>query len=298
MFFDGFTLETIGGTRLRTAGHGPPLLLLHGQPQTHAMWNAVAPRLADRFTLVCPDLSPQHTETELAADMLALMQRLGHARFAIAGHDLGGHVACRMALDAPSRVTRLAALEIVPVPEHMNRADMAYSLAGYASCWFGQLHPKPEALVTRAPSEWFGTRASGGRADFFHPEAVADYVAAGADLAGEARGVPAAVLPASLPISPPAEPGHRLRLTCPVLVIWGSKGRIGGWYDPLRLWRECVDGVVSGGPLPAGHFLAEETPDAVAAALRAFFAEREPGQNQPGQNQPAQKPTNRQNRID
>jgi haloacetate dehalogenase len=288
MFFDGFTLETIGGTRLRTGGHGPPLLLLHGQPQTHAMWNAVAPRLADRFTVICPDLPRRHTETDIASHMLALMQRLGHARFAVAGHDLGGHVACRMALDARARVTRLAALEIVPVPEHMDRADMAYSLAGYASCWFGQLHPKPEALATRAPSEWFATDASGGHVDFFHHEAVEDYVAADAGLAGEAPGIPADIVP----VSPqPPEAGHRLRLTCPVLVIWGSKGRIGGWYDPLQLWRECVDNAVSGGPIAAGHFLAEERPDAVAAALRAFFA----GHRPPIQTRAMQ---NRQNRID
>ena len=274
MFFDGFTLDTTGPTRMRIGGSGPPLLLLHGQPQTHAMWNAVAPMLADRHTLVCPDLSRSRNEAGLASDMLALMSRLGHERFGVVGHDLGGHVGCRMALDAPDRVTGLAALEIVPVPEHMNRADMAYSLSSYASCWFGQLHPKPEALITHAPEAWFGVDTSDGRTDFFHPEAVADYLSADSHLAErETHGVPADILA----VSPqPAEAGHRLRLTCPVLVIWGSKGRIGGWYDPLPLWRECVDNVVSGGPVPAGHFLAEETPDTIAAALRAFFSDNRP----------------------
>jgi haloacetate dehalogenase len=148
---------------------------------------------------------------------------------------------------------------------------MAYSLSGYPSCWFGQLHPKPEALVTHAPAEWFRADTPAENADFFHPEAIADYVRAQAGLNHRREnGVP----DDSRAVSPqPVESSSRLRLTCPVLVIWGSRGRIGGWYDPLQLWRECVDNVVSGGPVPAAHFLAEETPDTVAAAFRDFFAE-------------------------
>ena len=275
MFFDGFTLDEIGPLRMRVGGAGPPLLLLHGQAQTHAMWHAVAGRLADRFTLICPDLPPHLNETVLASDMLALMTRLGHDQFQVAGHDLGAHVACHMALDAPERVMRLANLEIVPVPEHMNRADMAYSLASYASCWFGQLHPKPEALVMHAPEEWFHAHAADEATAFFHPEAVADYVRADAGFANKPEhGLP----PDSRTAPYPGQSRRRLRLTCPVLVLWGSKGRIGGWYDPLLLWRECVDNTVSGGPVVARHFLAEEAPDMVAAAFRHFFVEnRAPG---------------------
>ena len=276
MFFDGFVLDETGPIRMRRGGSGPALLLLHGQPQSHAMWHAVAARLRDRFTLICPDLSPDRAEAALADDMLALMRSLGHAQFGVAGHDFGGHVAARMALDAPDRVGRLAALEIVPIPEHLNRADMAYGLAGYPSCWFGQLHPKPEALVTHAPADWFRPDAfehdaGAGGSSFFHPEAVADYLRANTRLADPQRNS----LPDNSRAATPkqAERGHRLRLTCPVLVIWGSRGRIGGWYDPLQLWRECVDGLVSGGAVAGGHFLAEEAPDSIAAALRDFFAE-------------------------
>ena len=273
MFFDGFLLDETGPARLRTGGSGPPLLLLHGQPQSHAMWHAVAARLCDRFTLVCPDLSPHRAEADLAADMLALMRGLGHERFGVAGHDLGGHVAARMALDAPARVRRLAVLEIVPVPEHMNRADMAFALAGYPACWFGQLHPKPEALVTHAPADWFRQDmvASGEDVSFFHPEAVADYLRADTRLADPQTN---ALSSESRAVTPSAsETAHRLRLTCPVLVLWGSHGRIGGWYDPLQVWRECGDGMVSGGAIAGGHFLAEEAPDAVAVTLGNFFAE-------------------------
>ncbi len=271
MFFDGFTLDETGPVRMRTGGSGPPLLLLHGQPQTHAMWHAVAPLLRDRYRIICPDLSRHRSEAALADDLLSLMTTLGHERFAVAGHDLGGHIACRMALDAPERVRCVATLEIVPVPEHLNRADMAYDLAGYPSCWFGQLHPKPEALTTHAPAEWFRPGGFTGNAHFFHAEAVADYLRADASLNEPPEsGVPAA----SRAQTPHAgEAGHRLRLTCPVLVMWGSRGRIGGWYDPLQLWRECVDDEVSGGPVAAGHFLAEEAPESVAAAFRDFFAE-------------------------
>ncbi len=271
MFFEGFTLDESGAVRLRSGGDGPALLLLHGQPQTHAMWHAAAPPLRHGRTVICPDLPREKSEAALAHDMLGLMTALGHARFDVAGHDLGGHVACRMALDAPERVRRLAVLEIVPVLEHWNRADMAYALGSYPSCWFGQLHPKPEALVTRAPSEWFRAAEPGGDAHFFHAEAVADYLRADAVLSQPDAAAASEASRARTPHG--AEPGHRLRLNCPTLVLWGTRGRIGGWYDPLRLWRDCVDNTVSGGAVPAGHFLAEEAPVEVATALRGFFDE-------------------------
>lgn len=270
MFFNGFTLEQEGPLRLRVGGTGPAVLLLHGQRQTHAMWHAVAERLARHFTLVCPDLPPELGEAALAQRLLALMRERGSERFSIAGHDRGGHVACRMALASPSRIERLAVLEIVPVPEHMNRADMAYSLAGYPGCWFAQLHPKPEALVTHSPAEWFQPDLQSSEASFFHPEAVADYLSAEQRHATAAERVDTDSR--ALTAGNDEPPARRL-LGCPLLVLWGAHGRIGGWYDPVQLWRTCSDGEVSGSAVEAGRFLAEEAPDVVAARLGGFFGD-------------------------
>jgi len=268
MFFDGFTLEERNGSRLRAGGAGSPLLLLHGQRQTHAMWHAVAPRLADRFSLICPDLPAGMGEAASARWLLDLMRERGHERFAVAGHDRGGHVACRLALEAAERVERLAVLEIVPVPEHMNREDMSFALAGYPVCWFAQLHPKPEALITHAPAEWFQTSDAADSAGMFHPEAVADYLRA-----AQRQAEPVEVSTDRRALGAADEDGReRRRITCPLLVLWGSKGRIGGWYDPVQLWRDCADAGVSGAMIPGGHFLAEEAPEAVAEQLGLFFA--------------------------
>ena len=153
MFFPGFTLEGVtvkdGAIRVRRGGSGPPLLLLHGNPQTHAMWNAVAPELAKRFTVICPDLrgyggslkppaTPDHApyaKRTMARDMVELMEALGHTRFLIGSHDRGARVAHRLALDSPDRVEKLAVLDIVPTIEHFERTDMDFALGYYHWFW-------------------------------------------------------------------------------------------------------------------------------------------------------------------
>ena len=292
-FFDGFTLAThrvTGGVlRLRTAGHGPPLLLLHGNPQTHAMWHATAPALAETHTVVCPDLrgyggsfkpppSADHapySKQSMARDMAELMAALGHDRFAVLAHDRGARVAHRLALDEPGRVSRLAVLDIVPTIEHFERADMAFALGYYHWFWFAQPHPFPEELINAAPATWFHAHTSREPkpAGFFHPEALKDYLAAAHDpaaIAGMCEDYRAA---ASIDLAHDrisrAE-GRRIR--CPLLVLWGAKGSIGGWYDPLALWRQYCDGPVAGGPVDSGHYLAEEAPAAVLAAVQPFLA--------------------------
>jgi haloacetate dehalogenase len=167
MLFPKFQLEYVdvgeGSLRVRRGGSGPPLLLLHGNPQTHAMWHAVAPELASRFTVICPDLrgyggslKPEATadhalyaKRAMADDMVRLMQRLGHARFALAGHDRGARVAHRLALDHSEHVLKLAVLDIIPTIEHFERADMAFGLSYYHWFWFAQPHPFPEVIIDR-----------------------------------------------------------------------------------------------------------------------------------------------------
>ena len=293
MFFDGMTLETIEGVggpiRLRHGGSGPPLLLLHGNPQSHCMWHAVVPGLLDRFTVVCPDLRgyggshkppatadhAPYAKRAMAADMVQVMDALGHGRFQLAGHDRGARVAHRLALDHGDRVDRLAVLDIVPTLEHFERADMAFGLGYYHWFWFAQPHPFPENLISAAPDVWFRAHTSREPKsdDFFHPEALADYLAAARDPAairGMCEDYRAA---ATIDLEHDRESrATGQRITCPLLVMWGTRGKIGNWYDPVAIWERYCDAPVSARPIDTGHYLAEEDPEAVTAAFHAFFA--------------------------
>ena len=262
--------------------------MLHGNPQTHAMWHAVAPELARRFTVICPDLrgyggsakppaTPDHTpyaKREMARDLIAVMDHFGHQTFAVTAHDRGARVAHRLALDHPDRVTKLAVLDIVPTLEHFERADMAFALGYYHWFWFAQPHPFPENLISEAPEVWW--RAHTAREpkgdDFWNPEALADYLAAARDpatIVGMCEDYRAA---ATIDLEHDrSSRAEGQRIACDLLVLWGERGKIGAWYDPLAIWRDYCDGTVSGAPVPSGHYLAEEAPEAVTAALDAFF---------------------------
>ena len=292
MFFDGFTLATTqvpGGTvRYRVGGAGPALLLLHGNPQTHAMWHLVAPKLAERFTVVCPDLrgyggshkpaaTPDHApyaKTAMAQDVADLMAQLGHATYAVGAHDRGARVAHRLALEFPDRVTRLAVLDIVPTIEHFERADMSFALGYYHWFWFAQPHPFPEDLIDRSPDTWFAAHTGGqaGIPPFFAKEALADYLAAAHD--------PAAIMGmcedyrAASTIDLVHDRMSRSEgrvVQCPMLVLWGEKGKVGGWYDPPSIWAQYCSGNVTGGAMPSGHYIAEEAPAETLAWFERFF---------------------------
>ena len=292
MFFEGFSLKHVdvsdGPIRLRHGGSGPPLLLLHGNPQTHAMWHLVAPELAKRFTVICPDLrgygqslkpaaSEDHApyaKKAMASDMAEVMAHFGHTRFFVGSHDRGARVAHRLALDYPDRVEKLAVLDIVPTLEHFERANMSFGLHYYHWFWFAQPHPFPVNLITLDSKTWFMAHTSRGARspDFFHPDALADYLACARNpdtIRGMCEDYRAA---ASIDLEHDrASRAAGAKIQCPLKVLWGSKGAIGRWYEPLAIWRQYCAADVSGGEVNSGHYLAEEAPAEVLAHFRSFF---------------------------
>jgi haloacetate dehalogenase len=292
MIFEGFVLETRvadgQALRLRRGGAGPPLLLLHGNPQTHAMWHRVAPALARRYTVVAPDLrgygfsakppvSADHAayaKRAMAADMAALMRDLGFAQFAVVAHDRGARVAHRLALDHPDRVTRLCVMDIVPTLVHFERADMAFGLGYWHWFFLAQPHDRPERMILRDVEDWFDLHTAREPKDrgFFHPAARADYLAA-----LHQPGTVAAICEdyrAAATIDLAHDRASRAagdRIACPLLALWGAQGRIAAWYDALAIWREYAAGPVTGGAVASGHYLAEEAPEAVLAWLEGFL---------------------------
>lgn len=288
---DGFTARTVrvNGTGIHAAvgGAGPPLLLLHGYPQNHAMWHRVAPRLAERFTVVAADLrgygdsdKPPGGEDHagygkraMAADQVALMTELGFERFAVAGHDRGARVTHRLCLDHPDAVTAAAVLDIAPTRHMYGTVDRAFAETYYHWFFLSQPADLPERLIgadpgyylrrklaqwSRVPGAFDETVVADYERCFADPAAVhascEDYrAAASIDLEHDERDAAAGVL-----------------VRCPLLVLWGAMGFVGRNYPVLDVWRRYATDVRGTG-LDCGHFLPEEAPEATTAALRAFF---------------------------
>jgi len=292
MFFDGFALRTLEvdgqAVRFRIGGSGPPLLLLHGNPQTHAMWHKVAPALARTHTVVCPDIrgyglsakpppSADHfaySKRAMADDAAGLMRALGFARYGVISHDRGARLAHRLTLDNPDAVERLCVMDIVPTRHHFEHVNMAFAMGYYHWFSLAQPHPGPERLIEQDVELWFDVHTSRepkGR-DFFDPAARADYLAA-----LRAPGTVMAICEdyraaATIDLEHDrASQAAGERIGCPLLVLWGGRGRIGAWYRPLDVWRDYAHGPVSGHAVDSGHYLAEEAPGEVLAALEGFL---------------------------
>jgi haloacetate dehalogenase len=288
--FPGFSRVQVhvNGTMIncRYGGAGPPVLLLHGYPQTHVMWHRVAPRLAERFTVVCPDLrgygdsgKPPSTEGHepyskrmMANDQVELMRALGFTRFAVVGHDRGARVARRLALDHPDAVTRLGVLDIVPTAVIYARLDQQHATTVWRYFLLVQPADLPERLLGADPvfyldytlQEWCGTPGA------LTPEAIAEYRRCfdSAMISASCEDYRAG---ATVDLAHDAADSGQL-IGCPVLVLWSAKG-LGSSYDVLTIWREEA-AIVSGRALDCGHFLAEERPDETADELMAFLRSR------------------------
>jgi len=273
----------------RIGGAGPPLLLLHGFPQTHAMWHRLAPDLMTRFTCVMPDLrgygfsscppnDPEnraYSKRTMAADMVGLMTNLGHRRFAVVGHDRGGRVGYRLGLDHPDLVSCLTVLDIVPTHAMWHNFTVRLAMKTYHWLFLAQPYPLPEMLIERTPVAYLDyTMASWTLAKdlgSFDERALAEYrlhyatpehinatcndyrAGATCDLADDE-----------------ADRKAGRRIACPTLVLWGAAGIPSETDGPLDTWREwCSD--VRGAAIESGHFVAEENPQATLSSLLPFL---------------------------
>jgi haloacetate dehalogenase len=275
----------------RIGGAGPPLLLIHGFPETHLMWRDVAPMLADKFRVICVDLPGQgesaipasggeerpFSKRAMAQALVEAMGRLGFNRFFVAGHDRGGRVAYRMALDHPGVVERLAVLDVIPILDAWERADARLALAFWPWSLLAQPEPLPERLIGACPeaviedavTQW-GTAAECFPADireaYARPlrdprrvHAICEEFRSAATVDRE---------------HDEADRQPRRRIECPLLLLWDEAGALANWYadegGPIGIWKRwALD--VHGRPMPGGHFFPEARPEETAAELRRFF---------------------------
>ena len=293
MSFEGFELSQIDvgevSLRVRHGGSGPPLLLLHGHPETHMMWGKIAADLARAFTIVAPDLrgyggsrlpetpsgeEPASSKRVMARDAVALMRHFGFERFRVAGHDRGGRVTYRLALDHPDAVERLAVLDIIPTGEVWARLDHRFALGYWHWSFLAQPFPVPETLIAPDPEYFlFKAQFRGAPIKVFADDAYADYLSAARNpsvIHGMCEDYRAgAGFDRELDR---ADKKAGRKIACPVQVLWGARGALGAWYDVLEVWRGWADDV-RGQAIDCGHFIPEEKPAETLAALGAFFGE-------------------------
>lgn len=286
-FFPGFEtrkIQTSGATiHMRRGGSGPPLLLLHGYPQTHVEWHKIGMQLAERFTVVLTDLRgygdsskpaegenhANYSKRAMALDQIEVMQALGYDRFAVVGHDRGARVAWRLAVEHPDRVTRAVVLDIVPLPYSM----MTREFATQYFHWFFLIQPAPfpETLIGNNAQFYLRSRflRPTGGTETIAPEAFAEYLRCFNDPATIHATCEDYRAGATIDLEHSGEDGTR-RVMCPLLVLWGERGTVGRLYDVMRIWRDHAVNV-TGKALPAGHFLPEEVPHETVSGLLSFL---------------------------
>ena len=294
--FDGFTPFSIqrngitlqGRTALGAACQGPPLLLLHGHPQTHAMWHKVAPELAKRFKLVLLDLRgygdsdrpayddahANYSKREMALDAVAAMQHFGYTQFNVLAHDRGARVAHRLAADHTQAVQRMMLLDIAPTLAMYEQTSRAFATAYWHWFFLIQPQPLPEALIESDPLRYIrsvmGKRHAG--LTTFAPEAMQEYERC-IQIAGSARGI-CEDYRASATIDlehDRTDVAAGKQLEIPLRILWGEHGAVGANFDVMRLWQERAK-QVSGRALPCGHYIAEELPAELFAEAHHFFS--------------------------
>jgi haloacetate dehalogenase len=275
------------GINFRIGGEGPPLLLLHGFPQSHVIWHRVAPQLASQFTLVMPDLrgygdsdKPEggadhaaYSKRALAADLARLMHALGFDSFYLCGHDRGGRVAHRLALDWPQRVRQLVLLDISPTRTMYERTNMDFARSYYHWFFLIQAAPLPERLIRADPCFYLRTKMGGPGTqgiEVFDPRALAEYE--------RCFQLPGAVhamcedyrASAGIDLEHDRADASQ-KIACPLHALWGERGVVHRVFTPISDWQEKCALPVTGRPLPCGHYIAEELPDVLSAELRTFL---------------------------
>ena len=284
--FEQTQIDTSGATiHLIKKGDRFPLLLLHGYPQTHVMWHKIAPRLAEDFTVVAPDLrgygdsskpedGPDHynySKRAMAQDLAEVMDKLGYQEFFVAGHDRGGRVAHRMALDHPQRVKKLAVIDIAPTYKMYMSTDKAFATAYYH--WFFLIQPYdlPERLIGSQPEYYLRRCLASWSADpsAFAAEAVAEYIRCFSNPATIHASCEDYRAASTVDLQHD-EADLDQKVACPLLALWSERGVVGCRFNVLETWRERANDV-RGKALPGGHFLPEEAPEETYEALREFL---------------------------
>jgi len=288
--FEGFTARRIDvdgvGIHLRHAGSGPPLLLLHGNPLTHVMWHKIAPELAQDFSVVAMDLrgygdsdkpfgEPDHTTysfRRMGEDALAVMRALGFETFMVAGHDRGARVGYRLALDHPERVTRYAALDIVPTHWVLTHISKAWATSSYHWFFMAQPYDFPERLLLGREEYYIRRKLDkpGVGLDGFTEAALAEYVrcCTPANIHAVCEDYRAAV---SVDFDmDAADVAAGRMIECPTLVIWGERSHVERSFEPMTAWAHYARRLEGGHKLPSGHYPAEQCPNETFSLLRAF----------------------------